>query len=198
MSTFHEATRRTPVSPIFPALLAGTLAFATAALAEPSDSLSPSVSQPAPRKDSLCRMPSGFFLNTPISLKESRSVFAIGAGGFGPKWGSRLDVGVMEDHLDPREPLSLDLTWGLYWKHNTGTPLALYEGITLTDQMGLYHSFEGHAVSMAFLAGCEFRPDQSKDAFFVEVGTGGAFTERGGSYRGGTVFSAGLRHYAEL
>lgn len=153
---------------------------------------------PPVSNDSLCRLPGQVFMSTPISLKESRSVFAIGAGWGGTKWSTRLDVGVMEDHLDPREPFSLDLTAGLYWKHNKGASLTIYEGITITDQTGLYHSFDGHAVSMGFLAGCEFRPDQGKDAFFVEAGTGAAFTPRRGSYRGGTVLSAGLRHYVGL
>ncbi|QQS06638.1 MAG: hypothetical protein IPK50_06985 [Fibrobacterota bacterium] len=153
---------------------------------------------PSASNDSLCRVPRQLFLSTPFSLKESRSVFAIGGGWSGEKWTTRLEVGIMEDGLDPREPLSLDLTAGLYWKQNASTTVSIYEGIAITDQTGLYHSFDGHAVSMLILAGCEFRPDRSKYAFHVEAGTGGAFTPRWGSYRGGTVLSAGLRHYLGL
>ncbi|HNY29505.1 MAG TPA: DUF6326 family protein [Fibrobacteria bacterium] len=145
--------------------------------------------------DTLRRTCTRVFLSTPFSLKESHSVAAIGLGWSGTKWATRFDVGLMEDGLDSHGPINLDLTGGWFWKHDLASPIAIYEGITITDQTGIHESFEGHAVSMVFLAGCEFRPDRGEYAFHVEAGTGGAFTHRTGAYQGGTVLSAGLRHY---
>lgn len=137
---------------------------------------------------------SGFSLAVPAYLYAQNSTYGIQAGYQFKKAFTRIDINIAEDYRNKEISWALMPSVGIFYTQDWQETIRFYEGLTFGLEKGLVHSFNGIIGFVNYIAGAEFLAFRKK-TFFIEVGSGMAFSQKDGAYNGGTIVGGGFKYY---
>jgi len=136
----------------------------------------------------------GLYLSVPAYLYAQISTFGLQVGYQFKYAQIRLDLNFAEDYRDGDDIWFFMPSIGIFYSQDVQSIVRFYEGLTFGYEKGMIHSFDGCTGFANYIAGVEFLPLGNK-TFFLEVGSGVSFTQKEGTYFGGTVVGGGFKYY---
>jgi hypothetical protein len=134
----------------------------------------------------------GFYYGFPAYLYGSSSASGAQLGYQLGNLHFRLDASVVADAKDGKAVLFANPSVGAFYSEDWESKIRTYQGATIGIQKGILHSFDGLSYFLNFLTGAEWFAFERK-AIYLEIGSGMAFPEKDGAYKGGTVIGGGIK-----
>ena len=134
----------------------------------------------------------GFYYALPAYLYGTSSAAGAQLGYQLGKLHFRLDASVVADSKDGQIALFTNPSIGAFYSEDWESKIRTYAGVSLGIQKGLLNSFDGLSYFLDILTGAEWFVFERK-AVYLEIGTGVAFPEKEGAFKGGTVIGGGLK-----
>ncbi|GAB1481994.1 hypothetical protein MASR2M78_08090 [Treponema sp.] len=136
----------------------------------------------------------GLYLSVPSYLYAQNSTFGLQVGYQFKYVHLRLDMNFAEDYRDGKDIWFFIPSIGIFYSQDVQSIVRFYEGLTIGYEKGMVNSFDGYIGFANYIAGVEFL-QFGNTTFFIEAGSGVSFTQKEGTYFGGTVIGGGFKYY---
>jgi hypothetical protein len=134
----------------------------------------------------------GFYYALPAYLYASSSASGAQLGYQIGNVHFRLDASVVAESKDGEIALFANPSIGAFYSEDWESKIRTYQGLAIGIQKGLLNSFEGLSYFLNIMTGAEWFVFERK-AIYLEIGSGMAFPEKEGAYKGGTVIGGGIK-----
>jgi hypothetical protein len=134
----------------------------------------------------------GFYYAMPAYLYGSSSASGAQLGYQLGQLHFRLDASVVADSMDGKPVVFANPSVGVFYSEDWESKIRSYQGLSIGIQKGIWNSFEGLSYFLDFMTGAEWFLFERK-AVYLELGSGMAFPEKAGAFKGGTVIGGGIK-----
>jgi hypothetical protein len=134
----------------------------------------------------------GFYCGFPAYLYGTSSASGVQLGYQLGKAHFRLDASIVADSKDGKPAVFANPSFGAFYSEDWESKIRTYQGFALGIQKGLLNSFDGLSYFLNIMTGAEWFVFERK-AIYLEIGSGMAYPEKEGAYKGGTVIGGGIK-----